>query len=45
MINIHAKYQVDSCNGRVLFLHIKKKNAAKKGKKKAVLSMYRELHD
>ena len=35
MINIHRKYQVDTCNGRVLFLHHKKKSAAKKGKKKS----------
>ena len=33
MINIHTKYQIDSCNRRVLFLHHKKKTAAKEGKK------------
>ena len=44
MINIHTKYQVDSCNGRVLFLHHKKKCSHRR-QKKAVLSRCRVLHD
>ena len=33
MINIHTKNQVDSCDGRVLFLHHKKRLQPKKVKK------------
>ena len=44
MINIHTKYQGDSCNGMVLFLHHKNKCSQRRQEIKAVLSMCRVLH-